>query len=85
MEGEAAVEAAPSGGDGIAYQSSAGHWVLAVAVLGSGGSAAWPLAVPSLAALAGTIVHTQAIVFDTAAGNSAGLVMSDAATLVVGP
>jgi hypothetical protein len=36
-------------------------------------------------ALAGVIAHCQAIVFDPAAGNAAGLVMSDAATLVVGP
>jgi hypothetical protein len=54
-------------------------------VLGSGGSAAFPLVVPSLPSLAGTIVHSQAIVFDATAGNPAGLVMSDAATLVVGP
>ncbi|HZN38158.1 MAG TPA: RCC1 domain-containing protein, partial [Planctomycetota bacterium] len=54
-------------------------------VLGSGGAAAYPFVVPSLPALAGTILHSQAIVFDAAAGNPAGLVMSDAATLVVGP
>ena len=54
-------------------------------VLGSGGSVAYPLVVPSLSALAGTILHSQAIVFDLAASNPAGLVMSDAATLVVGP
>src|SRR6185503_6095325 len=57
----------------------------AAPVLGSGGSASYPLVVPSVPTLAGTIVHCQAIVFDAAAGNPAGLVMSDAATLVVGP
>ena len=54
-------------------------------VFGAGGSAAYPLVVPSLPALAGTILHSQAIVFDAAAGNPAGLVMSDASTLIVGP
>jgi hypothetical protein len=54
-------------------------------VLGAGGAAAHALAIPSLPALAGTILHCQAIVIDAAAGNPAGLVMSDAATLVVGP
>jgi len=54
-------------------------------VLGAGGSATYALVVPSLPALAGTILHSQAIVFDGSAGNPAGLVMSDAATLVVGP
>ena len=54
-------------------------------VLGASGSATYTLVVPSLPALAGTILHCQAIVFDAAAGNPAGLVMSDAATLVVGP
>jgi len=48
-------------------------------------SATWSLAVPNVPALAGVIAHCQAIVFDPAAGNAAGLVMSDAATLVVGP
>jgi hypothetical protein len=54
-------------------------------VLGTGGSAAFALTVPTLPELAGTILHSQAIVFDAAAGNPAGLVMSDAVTLVVGP
>ena len=54
-------------------------------VFGAGGSAVYPLVVPSLPTLAGTVVHCQAIVFDPAASNPAGLVMSDAATLVVGP
>jgi hypothetical protein len=57
----------------------------AAPVLGTGGSASHPLVVPSLPALAGFIVHCQAIVLDAAASNRAGLVMSDAATLVVGP
>jgi hypothetical protein len=57
----------------------------AASVVGSGGAATFPFAIPSLPALAGTILHSQAIVFDAAAGNPAGLVMSDAATLVVGP
>jgi hypothetical protein len=52
-------------------------------LLGSG-HAAYPLAIPSLPALAGTILHSQAIVLDAGA-NPAGLVMSDAVTLVVGP
>ena len=54
-------------------------------VLGPGGFAAFPFAIPGLPGLAGTIVHSQAIVLDAAAGNAAGLVMSDAATLAVGP
>ena len=53
-------------------------------VLGSGGTGSYPLVVPNLPALAGFILHCQAIVFDAAA-NPTGLVMSDAATLVVGP
>ncbi|HEU4417931.1 MAG TPA: hypothetical protein VFT55_03275, partial [Planctomycetota bacterium] len=59
---------------------------VSVLVLGMGGSATFALAVPGLPALAGTILHSQAIVFDPAAWwNPVGLVMSDAATLVVGP
>jgi hypothetical protein len=54
-------------------------------VFGSAGAAAYPLVVPSLPALAGVIVHNQAVVFDAAAGNGAGFVLSDAATLIVGP
>jgi hypothetical protein len=49
---------------------------------GTGGSASFTLAVPSTPALAGWLLHQQAVVLDTAA--AAGLVMSDAATLVVG-
>src|SRR5262245_50202792 len=57
----------------------------AVSVLGASGSATYAAAVPVWPALAGTIVHIQAIVLDVAAGNAAGLVMSDTATLVIGP
>jgi len=48
------------------------------------GSATYALTVPASAALAGFILHQQAVVLDPAAGNPAGLVMSDAATAVVG-
>jgi hypothetical protein len=57
---------------------------LATLVLGTGSSGFSPLVIPSLPWLAGTLVHSQAVVLDAAAGNAAGLVMSDAATLVVG-
>jgi hypothetical protein len=58
---------------------------IAVFVQGTGGSASHPLPVPNLQSLAGLLLHAQAFVFDAAAGNPAGLVVSDAATLVVGP
>ena len=54
------------------------------AVIGSLGSATYSLAVPASASLAGFILHQQALVLDPAAGNPLGLVMSDAATAVVG-
>ena len=54
------------------------------ALIGSLGSATYSLAIPASAALAGFILHQQAVVLDPAAGNPLGLVMSDAATAVVG-
>jgi hypothetical protein len=54
------------------------------AVIGSLGSATWSLPIPASAALAGFILHQQALVLDPAASNPSGLVMSDAATAVVG-
>jgi hypothetical protein len=54
------------------------------AVIGSSGSATYSLAIPASAALAGFILHQQAVVLDPAASNPSGLVMSDAATAVVG-
>jgi hypothetical protein len=57
----------------------------AVFVQGVGGSANHALVVPNVPTLAGFVVHSQALVFDAAAGNVAGLVTSDAVTLVVGP
>jgi hypothetical protein len=40
---------------------------------------------PNVSTHPGFIVHQQAIVLDPAAGNPSGLVMSDAATAVIGP
>jgi hypothetical protein len=57
---------------------------VSVVVIGAGGSASFALAVPTSPSLAGLILHQQALVLDPAAGNPAGLVMSDAATAVVG-
>jgi hypothetical protein len=54
-----------------------------VLLLGAG-AANLVFAVPASPALAGLGMHQQALVLDTAAGNPAGLVMSDAATAVVG-
>ena len=54
------------------------------ALIGALGSATYSLAIPTTAALAGFILHQQAVVLDPAAGNPLGLVMSDAATAVVG-
>ena len=54
------------------------------ALIGALGSATYSLAVPASAALAGFILHQQAVVLDPAASNPSGLVMSDAATAVVG-
>jgi hypothetical protein len=54
------------------------------ALIGALGSATYSLAIPATAALAGFILHQQAVVLDPAAGNPPGLVMSDAATAVVG-
>jgi hypothetical protein len=54
------------------------------ALIGSAGSATYSLAVPMSSALAGFILHQQAVVFDPAVSNPSGLVMSDAATAVVG-
>ena len=53
-------------------------------LVGSTGSATFTFAAPASAALAGMLLHQQALVLDPAAGNPAGLVMSDAATAVVG-
>jgi hypothetical protein len=53
-------------------------------LLGSAGSANHVLAVPASGALAGLLLHEQALVLDPAAGNPAGLVVSDAATAVIG-
>jgi hypothetical protein len=55
------------------------------ALIGALGSATYSLAIPTTAALAGFILHQQAVVLDPAAGNPLGLVMSDAATAVIGP
>jgi hypothetical protein len=54
------------------------------ALIGALGSATYSLAIPASAALAGFILHQQAVVLDPAASNPPGLVMSDAATAVVG-
>jgi hypothetical protein len=54
------------------------------ALIGSLGSATYSLGIPASPALAGFMLHQQAVVLDPAAGNPAGLVMSDAATAVVG-
>jgi hypothetical protein len=54
------------------------------ALIGSLGSATHSLAIPASAALAGFLLHQQAVVLDPAASNPSGLVMSDAATAVVG-
>jgi hypothetical protein len=51
---------------------------------GAYGAANYKLVVPMSAALAGFMLHQQAVVLDPAAGNPAGLVMSDAATAVIG-
>jgi hypothetical protein len=55
------------------------------ALIGASGTATHALAIPASAAFAGFIVHQQALVLDAAAGNPSGLVMSDAATAVIGP
>ena len=57
---------------------------VSVLLIGSAGSAGFALAVPVNPSLAGMILHQQALVLDPAAGNPAGLVVSDAATVVVG-
>jgi hypothetical protein len=49
------------------------------------GSATDSLAVPASAALAGFMLHQQAVVLDPWAGNPSGLLMSEAATAVIGP
>ena len=54
------------------------------ALIGSLGSATYSLAIPASAALAGFMLHQQAVVLDPAASNPLGLVMSDAATAAVG-
>jgi hypothetical protein len=54
------------------------------ALIGSSSTATYALAIPASAALAGFVLHQQAVVLDPAAGNPSGLVMSDAATAVVG-
>jgi hypothetical protein len=54
-------------------------------LVGASGSASHVLAVPASTALAGLRLHQQALVLDPAASNPLGLVMSDAATAVVGP
>jgi hypothetical protein len=53
-------------------------------LVGSSGSATHAAAIPGNVALAGLVVHQQALVVDRAAGNLLGLVLSDAATVVVG-
>ena len=53
-------------------------------LIGSLGLATYSLAIPASASLAGFILHQQALVLDPAAGNPLGMVMSDAATTVVG-
>jgi hypothetical protein len=56
-----------------------------VLLVGSGGSANCMLGVPALPALAGMLLYQQALVWDPSAANAAGLVMSDAATALIGP
>ena len=53
-------------------------------LIGSLGLATYSLAIPASASLAGFILHQQALVLDPAAANPSGLVMSDAATAVIG-
>jgi hypothetical protein len=55
-----------------------------VFLAGAGGAARLLLAVPATPSFAGWQLHQQAVVLDPAAANPAGLVMSDAATAVVG-
>lgn len=43
------------------------------------------MAIPAAPSLAGLRIHQQVLVLDAAAPNPAGLVMSDAATAVIGP
>jgi hypothetical protein len=55
-----------------------------VFLAGTGHAATFALAIPPIASLAGLSMHQQALVLDAAAPDPAGLVMSDAATAVVG-
>jgi hypothetical protein len=55
-----------------------------VFLVGGGGTAAFTLSIPGVAAFIGTRLYEQALVPDAAAGNALGAVMSDAATAVVG-
>ena len=58
--------------DGIAFLS------------GTGGTATWSLPIPYQPMLLGTRFYNQAFVFDPAAGNSMGAVVSDATEAIVG-
>jgi hypothetical protein len=56
----------------------------ATPVIGAFGQATWTLPIPRVPALVGVTLHQQAIVFDPAAGNPAGLVMSEAKSATIG-
>ncbi|HEX5051693.1 MAG TPA: hypothetical protein VFZ65_07980 [Planctomycetota bacterium] len=53
-------------------------------LVGSGGWARHELSIPPLLALVGAVLYEQAVVLDSA-GNSLGVVVSDAARMVIGP
>lgn len=53
-------------------------------LLGSGGEATWSLATPYQSTLLGLRFYNQAFVFDPAAGNAIGAVVSDASEALVG-
>ena len=53
-------------------------------LVGTGGMATFPLAIPDLPSLVGARFFHQALVLDPAAGNALGAVASEAATAVVG-
>jgi hypothetical protein len=52
---------------------------------GAANAATYSLAIPNAQVLAGFVFHLQALVFDPFAGNTASAVMSDAATVRIGP
>jgi hypothetical protein len=54
------------------------------AIAGTSGSATFTMFIPPAPVLVGMRVHQQALVLDPAAGNPAGLVVSDACTAVIG-